>query len=107
MARHCIGLNHVAIGVENVGDGKRWPLTDAQVAADAALIRYLVARYPITRLVGHLESNQLRGQPDFVELQAGYKNDKPDPGAAFMRRVRAEVADLGLRGPEAVAADGE
>lgn len=37
MARHAIGLNHIAIGVENVGDGKRYPLTDAQVAANAAL----------------------------------------------------------------------
>src|SRR6266567_3253391 len=27
MARHCIGLNHVAIGVENVGDGEKFSLT--------------------------------------------------------------------------------
>src|SRR5262249_21926382 len=37
-ARHCIGLNHVAIGVENVGDEQKWPLTDAQVDADARLV---------------------------------------------------------------------
>jgi len=39
MARHAIGFNHVAIGIENVGDGARWPLTDAQADADAALVR--------------------------------------------------------------------
>src|SRR5262245_2466129 len=47
-ARHCIGLNHIAIGVENVGDGAKYPLTDAQVAADAALVRYLASRFHIT-----------------------------------------------------------
>ena len=34
VGRHAIGLNHVSIGVENVGDGKRWPMTAAQVAAN-------------------------------------------------------------------------
>jgi N-acetyl-anhydromuramyl-L-alanine amidase AmpD len=99
MARHCIGLNHTAIGIENVGDGDRWPLTDAQVAANAALVRDLAARFPIELLIGHSESNALRGTPYFVELVKGYRNTKPDPGDEFLRRVRAEVADLGLRGP--------
>ena len=35
MARHTIGLNRVAIGIENVG-GPRWPLTPEQLRADAA-----------------------------------------------------------------------
>lgn len=100
MARHCIGLNHLAIGVENVGDGDAYPLTDAQVAADAALVRDLVARFPtITHLIGHHESRAMVGTPMFVERVAGYANSKPDPGAAFLARVRAEVADLGLDGP--------
>jgi N-acetyl-anhydromuramyl-L-alanine amidase AmpD len=99
MARHCIGLNHVAIGVENVGDGDRAPLTDAQVAADAALIRDLAARFPITHVIGHSESNAMRGHPYFVERVRGYRNSKPDPGDAFLRDVRARIADLGLAGP--------
>ncbi|HET9792544.1 MAG TPA: peptidoglycan recognition family protein, partial [Candidatus Angelobacter sp.] len=37
MARHCIGLNQVAIGIENIGDGEKFPLTDAQAKANAAL----------------------------------------------------------------------
>jgi N-acetyl-anhydromuramyl-L-alanine amidase AmpD len=97
-ARHCIGLNHIAIGIENVGDGDKHPLTDAQVAADAALVRDLAARYPITHLFGHYEVMKLRGTPLYVERDPGYHNEKPDPGARFMAAVRERVADLKLRG---------
>lgn len=98
-ARHCIGLNHIAIGVENVGDGKRWPLTDAQVAANAALVRDLARRFPITHLLGHHEVMQFRKHDYYVERDARYANTKPDPGAAFMARVRERLADLPLAGP--------
>ena len=97
-ARHCIGLNHIAIGIENVGDEARWKLTDAQVAADAALIRWLASRYPITHLLGHHEVMAFRDHAYYVERETGYHNDKPDPGARFVARVRAQVADLGLAG---------
>jgi N-acetylmuramoyl-L-alanine amidase len=97
-ARHCIGLNHVAIGIENVGDGAKFPLTDAQVTADAALVRELAQRFPITHLLGHFEVMKFRADPLYVERDATYRNDKPDPGARFMARVRALVADLSLRG---------
>ena len=63
MARHAIGVNHVAIGVENVGDEDKWPLTAAQVAADAALIRDLKSRWPIEILLGHHEVRGLDGTP--------------------------------------------
>ena len=96
-ARHCIGLNDVAIGIENVGDDRRYPLTDAQVAADAALVRDLAARYPITHLLGHYEVMTFRDDPLFVERDPTYRNEKPDPGPRFMARVRERVADLGLR----------
>jgi len=99
MARHCIGLNHIAIGVENVGDGERFPLTPAQVKADAALVRYLAAKYPITHLIGHMEYRRMEGTPFFLELDRNYRNNKPDPGADFMRKVRALVEDLKLQGP--------
>jgi N-acetylmuramoyl-L-alanine amidase len=97
-ARHCIGLNHIAIGIENVGDEPTHPLTDAQVEADAALVRDLAARFPITHLLGHYEVMKFRVDPLFVELDPSYKNDQPDPGARFMARVRERVADLKLRG---------
>jgi N-acetylmuramoyl-L-alanine amidase len=99
MARHCIGLNHVAIGIENVGDGRRSPLTAEQVKADAALVRYLAGRFPITHLIGHMEYRLMEGTPLFLELDPKYRNNKPDPGVEFMRQVRARVGDLKLEGP--------
>jgi len=99
MARHCIGLNHVAIGVENVGDGGKFPLTEAQVKADAALVRYLAHKWPITHLIGHLEYRRMEGHPYFLELDPKYRNQKPDPGTEFMNKVRGLVADLKLQGP--------
>ena len=77
LARHCIGLNHIAIGIENVGDEHKHPLTDAQVDADAALVRDLAARFPITHLLGHYEVMKFRAdpllrraRPDLQERQA-------------------------------------
>ncbi|MDC0719646.1 N-acetylmuramoyl-L-alanine amidase [Nannocystis bainbridge] len=100
MARHCVGLNHVAIGVENVGDLEAHLLTDAQVEADAALVRHLKARFPaITHLIGHHEYLAMEGHPYFVERDPKYRTRKVDPGPAFMARVRARLADLELEGP--------
>lgn len=98
MARHCIGLNHVSIGVENVGSASR-PLTDAQVEANALLVRHLAGRFPITHLIGHGEARRMEGTPLWRERDPRYRNRKGDPGDGFMRRVRARVADLGLEGP--------
>ena len=41
---------------------------------------------------------RFRNHPYFVELDPTYKNDKGDPGAAFMTLVRERVADLQLAG---------
>ncbi|MBP9088375.1 MAG: N-acetylmuramoyl-L-alanine amidase, partial [Kofleriaceae bacterium] len=99
MARHCIGLNHNAVGIENVGDEGKTPLTDAQVAANIALVRYLTATYPtITHLLGHFEVMKFTNEPLFVELDPVFRNDKPDPGRRFMGMVRAGLRDLQLRG---------
>jgi N-acetylmuramoyl-L-alanine amidase len=99
-ARHCIGLNHVAIGVENVGDERRWPLTEQQVLANAALVRALAQRHPITHLLGHHEVMAFRQHPYFREREPAYRNRKTDPGPRFVAAVRAQVADLGLAGRE-------
>jgi N-acetylmuramoyl-L-alanine amidase len=98
-ARHCIGLNHIAIGVENVGDEKQWPLTDAQVTANAALVRDLAARFPITHLLGHHEVMAFKNHAYYAERDPKYANSKGDPGAKFMTKVRALVEDLKLSGP--------
>lgn len=97
-ARHCIGLNHLAIGIENVGDDKKWPLTDAQVTANAKLVRELASRFPITHLLGHYEVMKFREHAYYVERDPTYRNSKPDPGPEFMRKVRAQVGDLKLSG---------
>lgn len=99
MGRHAIGVNHIAIGVENVGDEARWPLTDAQVAANVALIRDLAGRFPIERVVGHHEVRALRDTPYYVERVRGYGNAKGDPGARFMAAVRAGLGDSPLAAP--------
>ena len=107
MARHCIGLNHVAIGVENVGDGDKLPLTPEQVKSNAKLVRYLAGKYKIEYLIGHQEYRRMEGAkfadgtPVFVELDPKYRNQKQDPGEEFMRRIREKVADLKLAGPPA------
>lgn len=99
MARHCIGLNHVAIGIENVGDGKDFPLTDAQVDSDASLVRYLAGKFPITYLLGHSEYRRMEKTPLFHEAVPGYRTTKSDPGDDFMRLVRSKLRDLDLQAP--------
>jgi len=99
VARHVIGLNHLSIGIENVGGGDELPLTDAQVQADAALVRVLVAEHPITHLIGHHEYRQMERHAYFQEADPSYRTSKRDPGSAFMAEVRALVEDLGLEGP--------
>lgn len=101
MARHAIGLNHVAIGVENVGNGKSMPLTEAQVQANAALVRYLTTQFSITHVIGHHEADRMRGHPYYLEKDPSYRNTHNDPGPEFMKRVRALLADLPLSGPPA------
>jgi N-acetylmuramoyl-L-alanine amidase len=96
MARHTIGLNRVAIGVENVG-GPRWPLTAEQVNADSELVRSLVAEYPSIRyLIGHDEYLRFRNTPLWEEKDSRYVTGKQDPGERFMTELRARVQDLKL-----------
>ena len=97
-ARHVIGLNYCAIGVENVGSDKAL-LTEAQLKSNEALIRYLVAKYPIKYLIGHYEYKQFIGDPLWKEVDPEYLTSKTDPGTGFMKDIRERTADLGLKGP--------
>ncbi len=99
LARHVIGLNHSAIGIENVGNGTDLPLTDAQVAANVAIVRYLDSKYEIDYLIGHHEYIKFEGHPLWLEKDSGYRTEKTDPGDDYMNRVREIVSDLGLEGP--------
>jgi hypothetical protein len=105
IARHVIGLNHVAIGIENVGAAglggplDRAPLTEAQLESNVALVRWLAGRYPtIDYLIGHQEYRDLEdprhpARELFHEEIADYRTEKNDPGRRFLRRLRRELAD--------------
>jgi len=99
MARHVIGLNLAAVGIENVGGaGDRPTLTPAQAEANAWLVRDLKDRFPgIEYLIGHHEYRTFEGSPLWQEKDTGYRTTKSDPGDRFMSDVRARVADLGLK----------
>nr|WP_262910461.1 peptidoglycan recognition family protein [Pontibacter silvestris] len=96
-ARHVIGLNYCAIGVENVGSEKE-PLTKAQLKANEALVRYLAHRYDIEYLIGHYEYKNFRNHALWRETNPDYLTEKIDPGVSFMRKIRSRVKDLNLKG---------
>lgn len=96
-ARHVIGLNYCAIGVENIGSS-RMPLTKAQVKANEALIRYLKTKYPIEYVIGHHEYKSFIGHPLWKETDPNYLTQKSDPGDRFMRKIRKRIKDLNLNG---------
>ncbi|KIC61669.1 peptidoglycan recognition protein family protein [Chryseobacterium taiwanense] len=95
-ARHTIGLNYCAIGVENIGS-KKEPLTEKQVVANAHLVRYLTQKYNIEYLIGHSEYGVFRNSKLWKESDPNYFTGKEDPGKDFMNKVRLQVADLHLK----------
>ena len=97
MARHVIGLNHCAIGVENVGGTDDLPLTKAQLKSNIWLVRYLKDKYDIDYLIGHYEYALFENHPLWLEQDEGYRTKKTDPGTAFMNDVRKAVKDLNFK----------
>lgn len=96
IARHAIGLNRAAIGIENVG-GSTAPLTECQVRANAKLVADLAARHPTIRyLIGHHEYGRFRATPLWEEQDPTYFTAKVDPGDEFMAAVRTRIAPLEL-----------
>jgi N-acetyl-anhydromuramyl-L-alanine amidase AmpD len=92
LCRHIIGFNHSAIGIENVAVDAD-DLTEAQLAANAALISRIVQRQPSIRyLLGHHEYRD-RTLPHYQlyrEVDPTYRfTNKVDPGPLFMTRLRA------------------
>ena len=88
MARHVIGLNHSAIGIENVGGTGDYPLTKAQVKSNIWLVKYLSKKYPIEYLIGHYEYTNFEGHDLWLETDDGYRTEKTDPGEDFMAAVK-------------------
>lgn len=96
-ARHVIGLNYCAIGVENVG-GSNALLTEEQLDANEALIRYLKKKYNIEYVIGHHEYQSFIGHPLFKETDPNYLTVKSDPGDEFMIKIRERIKDLNIKG---------
>ena len=93
MARHTIGLNNIAIGIENVGgEANRDDLTMAQVNSNASLIKFLKMQYPnIKYVIGHYEYGKFRHTSLWQEKDTHYFTYKDDPGKTFMRLVRETI----------------
>jgi len=96
-ARHVIGLNYCAIGIENVGSND-YPLTKAQLLANEKLVRYLAKKYKIQYLIGHYEHTLFKNTSMWRETDPYYQSGKIDPGKTFMRNIREELQDLNLKG---------
>lgn len=97
--RHAIGYNWCAIGIENVGgvDGKE-DLTPEQLQANVLLIRYLQDKYPTIRYVwGHYQQTVAKKSGLYKEQVQGYFHGKVDPGPKFMKALKKQLKDTGLR----------
>lgn len=95
-ARHVIGLNYLAIGIENIGSDKM-PLTKAQLKSNELLIRYLKRKYPIDYVIGHHEYQNFQTTELWKETDPDYRTVKSDPGDKFMNQLRKKLSDLNLK----------
>lgn len=93
-ARHCIGVNHISIGIENVGGTEEYPLTDEQLQANVLLIQDLRTRHEIDVVLGHYEIRHFESHPYFRELNAKYRSIKVDPGESFMQQLRERMVTV-------------
>ena len=94
MARHVIGLNHCAIGIENVGGTGDKPLTKKQLKSNIKLIGYLKNKYPdIEYVIGHFEYTFFEGHELWLEIDDGYRTEKTDPGEEFIKKIRTKTSD--------------
>jgi len=99
MARHIIGFNHMAFGIENVAMNAN-DLTAAQLSSNLHLVRFLKQRHPgLEYLIGHMEYNDttLAHFQHFTSLNPAYRAyGKQDPGPGFMQALRDSLATYGL-----------
>ena len=95
-ARHTIGLNYCAIGIENIGSAKN-PLTKEQVIANIKLVKYLCGKYKIEYLIGHSEYLSFQKSSLWKETNPEYFTYKSDPGDDFMKEVRSGLENYNLK----------
>ncbi len=93
MARHVIGLNYSAIGIENVGGANhKSNLTVEQLSSNIQLVNYLKKEFDSIEFVaGHSEYRCFEKNKLWLEKDANYRTQKLDPGKAFMRDLRANI----------------
>ena len=95
MGRHTIGFNWCALGIEMVAGTER-DLSEAQLASCAHLVAWIASRRSsIEFLIGHHEymDRKLPHASLFLEKDSAYAPTvKTDPGAPFMRSLRALLA---------------
>ena len=96
-ARHVIGLNHCAIGIENVGSDEK-PLTKKQLKANTYLIKELCRRHQISYVIGHHEYTLFRNHSLWKEVDPNYLTTKTDPGDIFMRKLRKRLSSCDISG---------
>jgi len=93
MARHVIGLNHCAIGIENVGGLEDKPLTKKQLKSNIKLIKYLKKKYTaIEYVIGHLEYQNFEDHELWLEKDETYRTQKTDPGVKFLNSIRQKTS---------------
>jgi N-acetyl-anhydromuramyl-L-alanine amidase AmpD len=97
MARHVIGLNHCAIGIENVGGTGDTKLTRAQLRSNKWLVKYLKSKYDIDYLIGHYEYTLFEDHELWLEKDQGYRTVKTDPGEKFLKRVKRATKKLNFK----------
>lgn len=93
MARHVIGLNYNAIGIENVGgEGYKQDLTVEQLSANIFIVNFLKKKFPtIKYVVGHHNYRCFEKTKLWLEIDDGYRTKKFDPGENFMRDLHANI----------------
>lgn len=74
MARHAIGLNHISIGIENVGYNNG--ATSEQIASNVELIKYLKSKYDIMEIISHGQIDTLFNTKYYIEKVDGYFREK-------------------------------
>ena len=93
MARHVIGLNHCAIGIENVGGIGDKKLTKNQLKSNIKLISYLKNKYPnIDYVIGHYEYTNFENHELWLEKDEAYRTEKTDPGIDFINAIREKTS---------------
>ncbi|MEB8329128.1 peptidoglycan recognition family protein [Flavobacteriaceae bacterium KMM 6897] len=97
MGRHVIGLNHIALGIENVGGLGNRKLNRAQLKSNIWLVEYLKSKYNIEYLIGHFEYTNFVDHPYWLEIDDSYRTEKTDPGKRFLRKVRRATKKLNFK----------